>query len=51
MRGAARRDELADVQGYAASYLVASGVLALALPFTWLARRERAASDPIDAPA
>lgn len=38
---------VADVSGYAASYLVASGVLALALPFTWLARREHAASDPI----
>lgn len=39
---------VADVSGYAASYLVASGVYALALPFTWLARRERASSDPID---
>lgn len=37
---------VADVSGYAASYLVASGVLALSLPFTWLARREHAASDP-----
>ena len=39
---------VADVSGYAASYLVAGGVYALALPFTWLARRERASSDPID---
>lgn len=38
---------VADVHGYAASYLVGAGVLALALPFTWLARRERAAGDTI----
>lgn len=39
---------VADVSGYATSYLVASGVLALSLPFTWLARREHASSDPIE---
>jgi len=38
---------VADVNGYAASYLVAAGINALALPFIFLARRERAASDPI----
>ncbi len=38
---------VADVSGYAASYLVAAGFSALALPFVVLARRERAASDPI----
>lgn len=38
---------VADVSGYAASYLVAAGVQVLALPFLWLARHERAASDPI----
>jgi MFS family permease len=40
----------ADVWGYASSYVVASAVTALAVPFVWLARRERAASDPIAAP-
>jgi MFS family permease len=40
---------VADVNGYAASYLVASGIQALAIPFIVLARRERAASDPITA--
>jgi MFS family permease len=39
---------VADVSGYAASYLVAAGVSALALPFVYLARREQAPSDPID---
>ena len=43
---------VADVSGYAASYLVAAGVSALAIPFVLLARRERAPSDPIgEAPA
>ncbi len=40
---------VADVAGYATSYLVTAGIQALALPFVWLARRERAASDPIEA--
>jgi MFS family permease len=40
---------VADVSGYAASYLVAAGVSALSLPFVLLARRERAPSDRIDA--
>lgn len=39
---------VADVSGYAASYLVSAGIQALALPFLWLARRERAVSDPIE---
>lgn len=38
---------VADVSGYAASYLVSAGVQVLALPFVLLARRERAVSDPI----
>jgi MFS family permease len=37
----------ADLYGYPASYLVSAGISALALPFVWLARREKAASDPI----
>jgi MFS family permease len=37
----------ADVLGYAASYVVAAGIQALALPFVILARRENAPSDPI----
>lgn len=37
----------ADLYGYPASYLVSAGISALALPFVWLARRERAVSDPI----
>ncbi len=37
----------ADVYGYAASYVVAAGVQALAIPFVVLARRTNAASDPI----
>ena len=39
---------VADLSGYAASYLVAAGINALALPFIFLARREGAPSDPID---
>ncbi len=38
---------VADVNGYAASYLVSGAIQALALPFIYLARREHAASDPI----
>jgi MFS family permease len=38
---------VADVGGYGASYMVAAGIQALAVPFVILARRERAASDPI----
>jgi MFS family permease len=38
---------VADVGGYAASYLVSAGIQALAVPFAVLARRENAASDPI----
>ena len=37
---------VADVSGYAASYVVAGGIQMLALPFVILARRERASSDP-----
>jgi MFS family permease len=38
---------VADVNGYAASYLVAAGISAISLPFIFLARREKAVSDPI----
>jgi MFS family permease len=38
---------VADIGGLAPSYLVAAGVQALAIPFAFLARRERAPSDPI----
>jgi len=41
----------ADVLGYGPSYMIAAGVQALAVPFILLARRERAASDPITAEA
>jgi MFS family permease len=41
----------ADVYGYPASYVVAAGVGALALPFVFLARHEHAVSDPIAAAA
>ena len=39
---------VADVSGYAASYLVAAGINILAVPFVFLARRENASSDPIE---
>jgi MFS family permease len=39
---------VADVSGYAASYLVSAGINAMALPFILLARRERAPSDPMN---
>jgi MFS family permease len=39
---------VADVNGYAASYLVSAGIQIVALPFTLLARREGASSDPIE---
>ena len=39
---------VADVSGYAASYLVAAGIQVVALPFVVLARREHAPSDPIE---
>ena len=35
----------ADVLGYRASFVVSAGIVAFAIPFTWLAYRERAASD------
>jgi MFS family permease len=38
---------VADVNGYAASYLVSAAIQALGVPFAILARRERAPSDPI----
>ena len=38
---------VADVNGYGASYVVAAGLQALAIPFIVLARREHAVSDPI----
>jgi MFS family permease len=39
---------VADVYGYGASYAVCAVVDAFTLPFIWLARRERASSDPVD---
>jgi len=39
----------ADVWGYPVSYLFSAAVQALAVPFTWLARREKAESDAITA--
>ena len=41
----------ADVYGYGASYVIAAGIQALAVPFILLARREQAPSDPIVAEA
>ena len=38
---------VADVSGYAASYLVAAGIQVVALPFVFLARREKAPSDQV----
>ncbi len=38
----------ADIYGYPASYVVSGIVQTLAIPFTFLARRENASSDPID---
>jgi MFS family permease len=37
----------ADAFGYGASYVISAGVMALAIPFVVLARREHAVSDPI----
>jgi MFS family permease len=39
---------VADVNGYAASYLVCAGIQVAALPLVALARRQNAPSDPID---
>jgi MFS family permease len=39
---------VADVYGYGPSYVVAGALQALAIPFVLLARRQRAASDPIE---
>jgi MFS family permease len=41
----------ADAFGYGASYMISAAVQALAVPFVILARRERAASDPISGDA
>ena len=38
---------VADVWGYAPSYVISGAITALAIPFVWLARREHAPSDPI----
>jgi MFS family permease len=38
----------ADVWGYPASYLASAAIQALALPFCWLAMRERTAADAMD---
>jgi MFS family permease len=43
---------VADVWSYPASYVCSAAIQALAIPFIWLARRERATSDAMsDAPA
>ncbi|MEO6577510.1 MAG: MFS transporter [Candidatus Limnocylindria bacterium] len=42
---------VADLNGYAASYVVAGAIQALSIPFVLLARRERASSDPITSAA
>ena len=42
---------VADMSGYSASYLVGAVISAGALPFVFLARREKAVSDPIEEPA
>jgi MFS family permease len=39
---------VADVAGYPTSYLVSAAIQTAAVPFVLLARRERAASDPIE---
>jgi len=38
---------VADVWSYPASYVCSAAIQALAIPFVWLARRERARTDPI----
>ena len=38
---------VADLYGYPASYVVSSAISAFAIPFAFLARREKASSDPI----
>jgi MFS family permease len=40
----------ADVWSYPISYTVSAGIQALAIPFIWLARRERAVSEPFNSP-
>jgi MFS family permease len=42
---------VADVSGYGPSYAAGAGLVACSLPFLWLARRQRAASDVASAPA
>lgn len=39
--------KVADAWSYPASYVCSGAIQALAIPFLWLARRERAASDPL----
>ena len=39
--------KVADVWSYPASYVCSAAIQALAIPFLWLARRERAKSDSI----
>ena len=38
---------VADVSGYAASYVISAAVQVVALPLVFLARREKSPSDPI----
>ena len=37
--------KVADVWGYPASYVVSAAIQAVAIPFIWLARREKASAD------
>ena len=39
--------QTADVWGYPTSYVVSAGIQALAIPFWWLAQRERMSADPM----
>jgi hypothetical protein len=39
----------ADMWGYPMSYLCSAAIQALSIPLMWLARRERAESDPMTA--
>jgi hypothetical protein len=39
--------KVADAWSYPASYICSAAIQGLAIPFIWLARRERAHTDPI----
>ena len=46
--GAARLGRVADVWGYAPSYLVGAGISAVGLPFLFLSRRQNAPADTVE---